>query len=117
MPVRVIVTGGAIADCTQAGNLVEGIEAENLIADKGYDSNAIVEMAREAGMEPVIPPRYNRREQRRYDEYLYRLRHLVENAFAEMKRWRGIATRYAKNTASYLAAVHFRCIIMWARIY
>jgi transposase len=96
---------------------VEGIEAENLIADKGYDSNAIVGMAREAGMEPVIPPRCNRKGQRRCDEYLYRLRHLVENAFAEMKRWRGIATRYAKNSASYLAAVHFRCISMWARIY
>jgi transposase len=96
---------------------VDGTGAESLIADKGYDSDAIVEMAKEAGMEPVIPPRSNRKEQRRYDEYLYRLRHLVENAFAEMKRWRGIATRYAKNSASYLVAVHFRCIIMWARIY
>jgi transposase len=96
---------------------VEGIEAENLIAYKGYDFDAIVAMAAEAGMTPVIPPRCNRKEQRRYDEYLYRLRHLVENAFAEMKRWRGIATRYAKNAASYLAAVHFRCSIMWAKIY
>jgi len=96
---------------------VEGIEAENLIADKGYDTDAIVEMAKEAGMLPVIPPKSNRKEQRKYDEYLYRLRHLVENAFAEMKRWRGIATRYAKNTASYLAAVHIRCIVMWTKIY
>jgi IS5 family transposase len=54
MPIRVIVTGGAIADCTQAGGLVEGIEAENLIADKGCDSDAIVAMAAEAGMTPVI---------------------------------------------------------------
>jgi hypothetical protein len=59
----------------------------------------------------------NRREQRRYDEYLYRLWHLAENAFAEMKRWHWIAMRYAKNAVSYLAAVHIRCIIMWARIY
>jgi transposase len=117
MPVGVVVTAGPVADCTQAGALVEGIGAENLIADKGYDSDAIVEMAIEAGMAPAIPPRSNRREKRSYDEYLYRLRHLVENAFAEMKRWRGIATRYAKNAASYLAAVHIRCIIMWARIY
>jgi transposase len=117
MPVRVIVTAGPVADCTQAGNLVEGTGAENLIADRGYDSDAIVAMAVEAGMAPVIPPRSNRREKRSYDEYLYRLRHLVENAFAEMKRWRGIATRYAKNAASYLAAVHIRCIIMWAKIY
>jgi transposase len=85
--------------------------------DRGYDSNAIVGMAREAGMAPVIPPRSNRRELRVYDEYLYRLRHLVENAFMDLKRWRGIATRYAKNSASYLAAMHIRCIMMWAKIY
>jgi len=68
-------------------------------------------------MAPVIPPKANRREQREYDEYIHRLRRLVENAFAEMKRWRGIATRYAKNAASHLAAVHFRCIMVWAKIY
>jgi transposase len=117
MPVRVIVTAGNVADCTQAGGLVEGIGADALIADRGYDTDAIVEMAKEAGMVPVIPPKANRKEQRRYDECVYRLRHLVENAFAEMKRWRGIATRYAKNAASYLAAVHFRCIMMWGKIY
>jgi len=117
MPVRVIVTGGPVADCTQAGKLIEGIGADNLIADRGYDSDAIVGMAVGAGMAAVIPPRSNRREQRVYDEHLYRLRHLVENAFAEMKQWRGIATRYAKNTASCLAAVHIRCLIMWAKIY
>ena len=117
MPVRVIVTAGNVADCTQAGGLVEGIGAEALIADRGYDTDSIVEMAKEAGMVPVIPPKSNRRERRDCDEYIYRLGHLVENAFAELKRWRGIATRYAKNAASYLAAVHFRCIMMWAKIY
>jgi transposase len=96
---------------------VEGIPADALIADKGYDSDAIVALALAAGMQPVIPPRLNRIEQRGYDRYLYRLRLLVENAFAEFKRWRGIATRYAKNAASYLAAVHVRCIAMWLKIY
>ncbi|MBD5627641.1 MAG: IS5/IS1182 family transposase, partial [Desulfovibrio sp.] len=33
-----------------------------------------------------------------------------------LKRWGGIATRYAKNTASFLAAVHIRCIAIWANI-
>jgi transposase len=87
------------------------------MADKGYDGDAIVGMAREAGMEQAMPPRRNRREQRRHGECLYRLRHLVENAFAEMKRWRGIATRYAKNPASCPAVAHFRCIIVWAEFY
>jgi len=106
-----------VAGHSHAVRLVEGIEADALIADRGCDTDAIVELAKTVGMAPVIPPKANRKEQRRYDEYIYRLRHLVENAFAEMKRWRGIATRYAKNAASYLAAVHFRCIMMWAKIY
>ena len=64
----------------------------------------------------VIPPRKNRKEKRSYDKHLYRHRHLVENAFLHLKRWRGIATRYAKNTASFLAAVQIRCIALWANI-
>lgn len=67
-------------------------------------------------MEVVIPPKKNRVEQRVYDKAIYRLRHLVENAFLHLKRWRGIATRYAKNMASFLAAVQIRCIALWAAI-
>jgi transposase len=39
-----------------------------------------------------------------------------ENAFLHLKGWRGIATRYAKNTASFLATVCIRCIALWAGI-
>ena len=90
--------------------------AEHLLADRGYDTNAILEQATQQGMKPVIPPRKHRKIQREYDRYLYKLRHLVENAFLHLKRWRGIATRYAKNTASFLAAVQIRCIALWANI-
>ena len=82
----------------------------------GYDSDAIIEQAMKQGMEPVIPPRKNRTRQRPYDEYLYKLRHLVENAFLHLKHWRGIATRYAKNTASFLAAIQIRCIALWLKV-
>lgn len=68
------------------------------------------------GMNPVIPPKKNRIVQRDYDKELYKARHLVENAFLHLKRWRGIATRYAKNTSSFLAAIHIRCIALWAAI-
>jgi len=110
------VTGGTTADCRLGERLIDGIDAEYLLADRGYDTNAIVQAAIAAGMQVVIPPKKNRLEQREYDEYLYRLRHLVENAFLMLKRWRGIATRYAKNTASFLAAVHVRCIAIWLNV-
>ena len=116
MPVRIIITEGTRADCTQAIALIDGIDAEALLADRGYDVNSIIEQAIKQGMSIVIPPKKNRKEQREYDEYLYKLRHLVENAFLHLKRWRGIATRYAKNTKSFLAAVQIRCIHLWAQI-
>ena len=97
MPVRAIVTSGSEADCTQAESLVADIPAEHLIADKGYDTDRIDAMAREKGMGVCIPPRKGRKNPRDYDEYLYKMRHLVENAFLRLKAWRGIATRYASH--------------------
>ena len=116
MPVRMFITAGPVADCSQACRLIEGIDAESLLADKGYDSDALVESLQQAGVNPVIPPRKSRKCLRPYDKYLYRLRHLIGNAFLELKRWRGIATRYAKNAAFFLAAVHIRCIASWTKI-
>ena len=97
--------------------MIEGISAEYLLADRGYDSNEIIEKALAAGMQVVIPPRKSRKEPRDYDRYLYKLRHLVENAFLHLKRWRGIATRYAKLTSSFVAAVQIRCIALWASLH
>jgi transposase len=116
MPLRIVITAGTCADCTQAGTLIEGMDAGHLLADRGYDSDAIVEQARQQGMQAVIPPRKNRKNPRSYDRHLYKHRHLVENAFLHLKRWRGIATRYAKNTASFLAAVQIRCLVLWLSI-
>lgn len=96
--------------------MIEGFEADYLLADKGYDSDAILDQAKSQKMEPVIPPKRNRKEQRSYDKDLYKLRHLVENAFLKLKGWRGIATRYAKNAASFLAAIQIRCALIWASI-
>ena len=96
--------------------MIDGLEAEVLIADKGYDSQGVLDAAKARQMEAVIPPKKNRKDQRSYDRYLYRLRHLVENGFLRLKAWRGIATRYAKNAASYLAAVQIRCIVWWLSI-
>ena len=42
-------------------NIFEGIDAANLIADKGYDSDEVISLARDAGMHVVIPPKKNRR--------------------------------------------------------
>ena len=116
MPVRIIVTEGTRADCKEAIHLIKGIDAEALLADRGYDTDEIISYALDAGMEPVIPPKRNRKELREYDKYLYRMRHLVENAFLALKQWRGIATRYAKTLDAFVAAIQVRCIVIWLDI-
>jgi transposase len=92
------------------------MSAQFLLADRGYDANFIINQASQQGMQVVIPPKKNRKEQRLYDKHLYKLRHLVENAFLHLKRWRGIATRYAKNTSSFIAAIQIRCLCLWGQL-
>ena len=116
MPIRVLVTAGTRADCKEAIALIDGIAAQYLLADRGYDTNELIRYALANGIQPVIPSKKNRLEQRAYDSYLYKLRHLIEKAFLPLKRWRGIATRYAKTTASFIAAIHIRCIVLWCAI-
>ncbi len=117
MPVRMILTEGTAADYSQAIPLIEDIEAEHLLVDKGYDSNEIVEEALSRGMNPVIPPRSNRKNPRAYDKYLYKLRHPVENGFLYLKQWRGVATRYAKKGDSFLAICQIRTLVLWTKLF
>ena len=89
---------------------------EMLLADRGYDTNEILNYCKENNIEAVIPPKKNRIVQREYDEYIYKLRHLVENAFLKLKQWRGVATRYAKTTASFIGAITVRCLFLWLKV-
>ena len=111
-----LCTPGTTTDCTQASKLIEGMDADHLIADRDYDTDAILQQAATQGMHAVIPPKKNRTVQRKYDQDLYKLHPLIENAFLALKPWWAIVTRYAKNSASFLAAVHIRCLVLWLKI-
>ena len=97
--------------------MIEGIEAECLLADKAYGANEIIAAVSEMGMEPVIPLKSNRKGKRAYDRALYKLRHLVENGFLDFEQWRGVATRYAKRAASYLAICQLRAVMIWSKLF
>ena len=103
-------------DCTQAIALIEGIDARALLADRAYDTNEIITFTQDNQIQAVIPSKKNRIEPREYDQYLYRLRHLVENAFLKLKQWRGIATRYAKTTSAFAGAVCVASIFQWLKV-
>ena len=117
MPARIFITDGNTHDSKLAKPLLEAIPADYFFADKAYDTDAFLEYLAQRNIIPVIPPKKNRLVQRDYDKYLYKLRHLVENAFLHLKQWRGIATRFAKNTASFLAAVQCKSIMLWLKVF
>jgi transposase len=111
--VALSLTPGQAADITQAEPLLAQVEPEVVIADKGYDSNVLVETLEERGITPVIPPKANRKEPRKTDFALYRERNLVERFFNKLKQYRGIATRFDKLATTFLAGVLLVCVLIW----
>ena len=61
----------------------------------------------------VIPSKSNRIKPRDYDKDLYKARHLIENFFAKLKQYRGIATRYDKRAVNFLGAIYLAAAIIW----
>ena len=114
-PLRFILTAGFCADYDSALALLEGLSAEVVIADKGYDANYIVEAIGRKGAEVVIPPRRHRLTPRDYDHHLYKERNLIERMFNQLKNFRRISTRYDKTALSFLSFLHLAGIYLWLK--
>ena len=114
-PTRFILTGGNESDYLQAVPLIENQQADYVIADKGYDSQAIVDAIKSKGAEPVIPARSHRKASRDYDRYIYKERNAIERMFNKIKQFRRIATRYDKLAIAYLSFLHVAAIAVWLR--
>ena len=114
-PLRFILTGGQNSDIGQAENLLAGIQAEAVLADKGYDADALLNTLKEAQIEAVIPPKANRTVQRPYDAHLYKERHLIECFFGKMKHYRRVFSRYEKLAINYLSMLSFVATLIWLR--
>jgi transposase len=86
-----------------------------MIADKGYDSDAIREDLVARKVEAVIPMRRCRKVQTPIDGAVYALRNLIERCFNKLKQSRRLATRYDKTTESYLGFVLIASTRLWCR--
>jgi transposase len=115
LPVTVVLTAGQAADGTQAGALLEGVAAEVVIGDKGYDSDGLVAAIQAQGAEAVIPPKKSRKVRRPYDRDRYKDRNLVARFFGKVKQYRRVATRYEKTARNFLAFVHVASIMILLR--
>ncbi len=93
--------------------MLEEVEPDAFLADKAYDSDALIDKLEQRGITPVIPSKANRREPRKTDFALYRERNLVERFFCKLKQFRAISTRYDKLANTFLAAVALVCVLFW----
>ncbi len=112
------LTPGQAGDLPQAQPLlvplVDGrTDVRAILADKGYDADALLEQIAAWGAQAVIPSKKNRKEQRVIDEELYKDRNKVERFIGRIKQYRRIATRYEKTARNYLAMLHLVSSMVW----
>lgn len=116
MPLRIIVTAGQAADIKHAEALIGEDICEDLLADRGYDSDAFRDALMGKGIRPVIPGKKNRLEPIEYDRHTYKERNGIERFFGRLKEYRRIATRYDKTTVMFKAGIVIACIFMWLKL-
>ena len=86
-----------------------------MLADKGYDANALIEKISAQDSLVVIPSKANRKVQRVIDEHLYKERHLIENQIGKLKHFRRVFSRFDKLAKNYLSFIYFASTIIWLR--
>ncbi len=115
LPVRFKLGPGQQNDMAPACDLIDGLNAEQVIADRAYDADRLYDLILEQNGEPVIPPRRHRKHQHAYDTTAYKQRWGIESFFAKLKQWRRIATRYDKLAANFLGFVKLASIMLWLK--
>jgi transposase len=115
LPAALVLSPGQDADVTHAPAVLGGTRPVVVIADKGYDSRAVVRLIRSRGATAVIPTRSNSRSPRVIDAERYKDRNLVERFWAQAKQYRRVATRYEKTGRNFLAFVQVAAIMILLR--
>lgn len=91
------------------------VDPDRLLGDKGYDSDEIRDDLTDRGIEPVIPPRSNRKTPIDYDREAYKRRNLIERCVNRLKQFRRIATRYEKTARAYLSMLCIASTMLWLK--
>ena len=110
-----LLSEGQMSDHKGAAMIFPALpDADVLIGDKGYDSDAFRAALIERKITPCIPPRAKRRSPATYCKDTYKQRHKVENMFAKLKDWRRISTRYDRCAHTFFSAICIAAtVIFW----
>ncbi len=115
-PLKFILTSGAAGDNPQAIPLLTGVQAGEVVADRGYDADkTLAYIAGQMHATATIPPKTSRTVRRDCDYAAYKERHLVECRIGKLKHFRRVCTRFDKYARRFLAFVHFASMCLWLK--
>lgn len=113
--VRFVLLPGQRCDIIGVPPLIDGIAFDGLIADKAFDTNAIVAELNNRGAKIVISQHPGRASRLRIDPEIYKWRHLIENFFGKLKEFKRIAMRADKTDQSFAAMIYLCSAIINSR--
>lgn len=113
---NLVLTEGNRHDVTVAIELLSYAKDRVVLADKGYDSDALRDEIEEAEGIALIPGKSNRKQKPFYIKSVAKIRYVVENFFCVIKRFRRVATRYERRAETYLSFVALAALTTWVKI-
>jgi transposase len=113
--IRFVLLPGHRFDTVGVPPLIEDVEFGGLIADKAFDSNAIIAELDERGAKAVISQHPRRATPLDIDAEVYKWRHLIENFFCKLKEFKRIAMRSDKTDHSFSAMIHLAAAVIHSR--
>ena len=116
LPIALQLTPGQAHDGASARDLLGTVVAgQTLLADAGYDSDALRQTLAARGAWACVKSMPNRKQRPAFSAFLYRQRNLVERFFNKLKHFRAVATRFEKDPENYLALVKLAAARIWMR--
>ncbi|AFH65618.1 transposase [Paenibacillus mucilaginosus K02] len=114
-PLRFVLTGGQCHDSVTGYEMLKQMDLtkKQVLADRAYDTNRILNLLKEQSATSVIPSKKNRRKPRKWDKEIYKERHLIECFFNKVKNNRRLATRYDKLACTFRAFLSLASIMVW----
>jgi transposase len=113
--VRFRLMPGNRFDSIGVAPLIDGVAFGAFIADKAFDSNAIVADLNERGAKIVISQHPRRAKPIPMDAEMYKWRHLIENFFCKLKEFKRIAMRACKTDRSFEAMIYLAATVINSR--
>lgn len=114
-PLRFILTASQVGDVLSAPALLEGLQAQAVLADTAHDSNALRQIIADSGAQAVISSNPTRKTIIPHDRTIYRHRNQIERCFNKLKHFRRFATRYDRRAIHFLAFIHLAAAMLWMK--